>query len=200
MRAIRSATLLLVVSSMLLGATTCVRLNADPMMSALAGQDLTAMIEGCGNQLVSGYTFCRKVEGDASKEEIYLVAPAAKCNDEKSCVEWKIFYPDGSGPVGGTFPLGQSRVAVKWKQLLNRDTFELGDGGFWGVRYIIKWIDQNGYPKQTTVDGEIRLIVHRKGYLPLNAASEDPAFVWSWQEGAVAARMTTGGRAYVGAK
>ena len=88
-------------------------------------------------------------------------------------------------------------MEIPWKKLLNREHFTVGDRGFWPFTYEIKWVDQDGKPRRTMAEGEIRLRVLRKEYIPLTNVSEDPAFVWKWKERGQVVKMTTGARVSV---
>ena len=169
----------------------------DTQMSAIEGGDYTALVEGCGNQLVPGYTYCRKYEGTSSDEEIFFVGPITNCKRE-FCVEFKIYQPDGSAPIGDSIPKKENRKSVKWSRILRRDTFENGDTGFWPFNYKVYWIDKNGRENFSISQGEIRLRVLKKEYIPLNEVVNDFNFTWNiLTRNNETIKMTTGMRAYV---
>ena len=97
----------------LVGANSCSKIVIDEGMSAVEGGDYTALIQGCGSQLVVGYTYCRKREGDLTDESIILVAPKVKCKSEQ-CVSYKIFFPDGSPTIGGMFGKEETSKRILW--------------------------------------------------------------------------------------
>lgn len=180
---------------------TCTHVKPDAELDALAAGDNTALVEGCGNQLVSGYTYCRKREGDVGDDSLYFVGPASNCLGTGSCVSFKLYFPDGSQPAyGGSIPRGQTRVGVPWKSILGKNTFQVGDRGFWPFVMWVKYIQPDGKEYQTVSQGEIRMLVVRKEYISLSNVMDDPNFVWSWSENGVPVKMTAGSRIYVGQK
>ena len=182
-----------------LGAAQCAKpVRPDTGMGPLAAGDATALIEGCGNQLVPGYTYCRVMEGEVANSSVYIVAPPAACEGDEPCTTFKIFMPTGEAPVEGSIPRGQTRGAVRWADLLRRPTFQVGDRGFWPVVVATRWLDAEGREQFTQVDGEIRVRVYRRGYVPLQDAAVDENFAYSWTEGGLPVRVTSTGRAYVG--
>lgn len=209
---------------LLMGATQCKEaVKPDVMASALEAGDYTALVEGCGNQLVSGYSYCRMRETqDVGNSVIYFVVPPVTCLPKdpetgkpwESCATVEIFFPNGEPTFSVSFPRqsnGQSatRVAVKWKDLVKRNTFEKGDRGFWPYRTTMHWIDADGRDQRTITEGEIRLRVvspsvctpdgNCKSYLPSQDLPEDANYVWNWIEGRSVVKMTTSGRVFVGA-
>jgi hypothetical protein len=190
---------ILIFMFMLVACSSCNTARTAPdtqTMTAIAAGDLTALIQGCGNQLVSGYTYCRKVEGDNTTESVVFVIPTSKCGED-SCAEVKIFFPDGSPTYGYVFKKGETIHRVKWADLTKKSTFDIDDRGFWPFTYRIKYIDKQGKQRETVTEGEIRLRILRKGYTPLHEISEDMNFVWKFQYDGVDVKMTTGGRTYV---
>ena len=198
----------LLVAFLVIGASRCSHgVRLDLAMAAVDGGDYTALIEGCGNQLVPGYTYCRKMEGQPATDSLVFVAPAVGCLEKDPetgaetgpCVTFMIYFPDGSKPAyGGAIPRGQTRVSVPWSTILSRNTFELGDRGFWPYTYSIRYIGQDGRERTAVSQGEIRMRVMKKDYIPLDNVQEDANFVWKWQDNGVPVRMTTGARTFVG--
>jgi len=171
----------------------------DPSLSPILANDTTLVIEGCGNQPVIGYTYCRKSDGSSALDTLVLHIPPVKCQ-KNDCVYVKILMPDGSPAVGLSAKEGQSRLEVSWKTLLGRDVFKAGDRGFWIVLVEIHYIDRRGLLKKTLVEGEIRLRVYPNNYLPLNNIKDDPNFVWQWRQNNRLFKMTTNGRVFMGGK
>lgn len=168
----------------------------EDAMSAVEAGDYTALVEGCGNQLIPGYTYCRKMEGSSTQELLNFHAPKTECVKEP-CRTFKVFGPNGDVVYGGEFKRGELKVGVPWSALTGSSTFEISDRGFWGVIYEIKFIDSEGRERTTLTQGEIRMRVLKKEYIPLHNVSADKGFVWKWEAG-VPVRMTTGGRTFVG--
>lgn len=188
-------------SLLMMGSTNCSTVpKPDPNVSALEGGDITAFIVGCDHEPVPGYAVCRKREGDASSDIVTLMAPPQKkCGTKESCVVAKIYYPDGSAPSDTyAFPKGETRWQVPWSRLIKSESFKPEHRGFWPVLFSIYWEDEKGRVNLTHQDGEIRLVVFTRNYVPLHYAPHDENYAWSWSEGAYVFRLTTGGRAYVG--
>jgi hypothetical protein len=193
---------ILFVLFILVACSSCNTAQTQPDTSplvAIEGGDLTALVQGCGNQLVSGYTYCRKMEGDNTNENITFVVPTTKCNQD-SCAELKIFFPDGSPTYGYVFKKGETAHRVLWSSLTKKTTFDVDDRGFWPFTYRIKWIDNKGQVRETVTEGEIRLRVLRQGYISLHDVADDMNFVWKFKYDGVEVKMTTGGRTYVSEK
>lgn len=170
--------------------------KVDTSMAAILANDYTALIQGCGNPLVNGYTYCRKTEGSAANESLIFVAPPSQCTTD-SCVSFKIFNQDGELVYGASIPKGQTKSTIAWKDLLKRDTFEKNDRGFWQYTYDIKYLDPNGKEYLSRSIGEIRMRVLPKDYVPLDQVKDDPNFVWVWVQDGTQVKMTTGARTYV---
>jgi len=189
--------LLLLMVLVLVGAKCKDGVKEDTQMSALEAGDYTALIEGCGNQPVPGYTYCRKIEGNATGELLFFLAPPSIVCPENICAEIKVYNPSGEVAWGGIIPKGQPSISVEWKQLTKKDTFDVGDRGFWGYMYTYYYVGEDGNTHQTVTQGEIRLRVIRKAYISLQEVSEDSNFVWKWKHKGHDIKMTTGGRTYV---
>ena len=182
------------------GASSCTKdmLVPDNAMSAQEGEDYTVIIEGCGNQPVVGYTYCRFIEGNLNNQSVSLIVPPAKCK-ESNCVFYKIFFPDGKTPaMGGSIPKDQTVVTIPWKELVKRGSITKGDSGFWGVLLEVHWVDVEGRDRVSFAKGEIRLRVLSRQYTPLNRTENDSNFVWDWANGEYRSKMTTGMRAFTG--
>jgi hypothetical protein len=178
------------------GCTKSVRLDPEP--DAIASGDVTAPLEGCGTQLQDGVLVCRKTEGDASKDQIYFVGPAADCAGSDPCVTFKVFFPDGSPAIDGAIPLGKTRQALAWTALLKRDTFEKADRGFWAYSYQIRFQGPDGRERSTFLQGFIFLVVTSQGYTSAHELPAEPNMAWSWNEGGAPIKVSTAGRVYVG--
>lgn len=169
----------------------------DRLMSALDGKDFTALIEGCGHQVTSGFTYCRKSEGSTANETLTFIGPITNCN-RQSCVEFKVYGPDGNIIFGSAIPKNQTRKSIPWNTLLNRETFEVQDRGWWLYVYHVFWIDSEGNEHLSVSEGEIRLRIVKKEYVPLSNVDTDGFQTWKWKDknGAIV-KMTTGMRTYV---
>lgn len=173
------------------------RLPVDSAMSAIDGLDKTALVEACGNQLVPGYTYCRKTEGTTTDEFINFIAPPAQCK-QYPCVILKVFFPDNSQETYAyEFRKGEIVHKVAWKEILDRDIFSIDDRGFWPFMYKIKWVDQDGRERTSITEGEIRLRVLKKRYEALNDAQDNENFVWKYKYKNVQIKMTSSGRTFV---
>src|SRR5690242_2220813 len=85
----------------------------DPQ-SAVGAGDLTTLLSGCGaNQIGIGYVVCRMPEGSSTQDSIDVHAPPnVNCDDEKACVYFKIFFPDGRPTYVGSIPKDKSYASV----------------------------------------------------------------------------------------
>ncbi len=166
--------------------------------SAVDAGDVTALIEGCGVPLTTGFLVCRKTEGEIAGDSLSFVGPPVTCSGREACITFKIFFLDGTPSLGGAIPRGKTRVEVPWKSILKRDTFESRDRGLWGFSYTIRYTLSDGIERTTYSQGEIYLRVIKKGYTPLNTVEQDRDFTWEWKEGAKEIKATSGMRTYVG--
>ncbi len=201
----------------------------DSSPLAISAGDFTALIkiEGCGfqPQVQEGYTYCRVTEGPVGSMAVTFIAPpqSAQCQphacapnnpscDPASCVDFTLFYPNQAPAYSDTIPHGQTSKSVPWTKLVQKNTFDPDDTGFWLYTYTIRWTDNQGREQKTISDGEIRLRVVRsqvcppdhgpndkacQAYVPLRNSPDDPNFVWSWVEDGQTIRMTTAARTYV---
>lgn len=184
----------------LAGASSCSHsVKIDTAMAAIEAGDFTVIIEGCGNQPIPGYSYCRVTEGDAANSVITIHAPPAACKQDQ-CVFWKVYQPDGSTDIGGGIPRGQTNVSIAWTELIHKQKFSTGDRGFWPVTLEVHYVDTDGRDRVAVAEGEIRLRVMRAGYQPLSDVRDDSNFVWTWTTGNHVMKSTTGLRSYVGLK
>ena len=184
----------------LLGSGSCqsIRLDPERAMAAMDGGDSSVIIEGCGSQPVSGYTYCRVTEGDNTNQKILLHLPSSKCLNEP-CVTYKVFFPSSEPSIGGSLENGKTVVEIKWSDLTKKSEFTTFDRGFWPVLIEVKWIDKDGFERTSFAEGEIRLRVLKKQYTSLHTIKDDNNFVWVWSNGGREFKYTTGLRSYTGA-
>lgn len=197
------ALFILVVVSLCMGATNCAkfRVRADAEAASLAISDESGLIQGCGQQLVSGLTYCKKEEGEIAGDAITFVAPPAHCLGDGPCASFKIYFPDNTPTYGDTIPQGQTSKAVTWSQLLGgRTAFAQTDRGLWPFHYWLKWIDQDGREETSEASGEIVLRVYAKGHVPLDHIETDPNFVWEWIQDGAPVKMTSSMRVWIGVR
>ena len=161
--------------------------------------DTSVPIEGCGNQPIVGYTYCRITANAVMPGSITVSVPPAQCRED-NCVQWKLYRPDGQEHLGGLVPKGQTKVTIPWRQILGRESVTTGDRGFWPIKVWVRWVDEDGRDRESSAEGEVRLRVIQNNYQPLNNVSGDRNFVWIWNEGNTFYRMTTALRTYVGAQ
>lgn len=165
--------------------------------STAKDNDVTGLAEGCGQQPSPLGMFCHVEEGSAADKVVWFIGPPAQCERE-ACVYIKIINSQGQIVAGPSIPKGKTRVAVPWSTLLSRDTFQIGDRGTWTFITTVYYVDKDGREHKSDSLGDIILRVFRQGYVPLHNVKSDPNFVWTWSEGPVIYRMTSGLRAYVG--
>jgi hypothetical protein len=178
------------------------QVREDTVTPALLAGDATAVIEGCGNQPIVGYTYCRIVEGSADNQFLSVIGPPALCNQD-SCVFLKFYDNQGKLSWGGSIPKGQTRVSISWATLLGclpgaSCSFNLGQRGFWSFTQEVHWVDTASQDRVSVSTGDITLRIVQRGYSPLNTVENDSNFVWSWKDQGFIYQMTTGLRAYVG--
>lgn len=200
---------LLILTTSLQGCVWKGAVKADAMAAPFRSNDYTAIISGCGNPPIVGYTYCRKAVGDSTLEKLKFHFPPVKCfpadpitkEPRSSCISGKIFFPDGSPALGFSVPFGQTEYEIEWANLVKDSEFKKDYRGFWGYSYEILWVDPNNFEQKSFLQGEIRLRVYStqvddRFYLPLHNVKDDPNFVWTWtdKEGRTF-KMTTSGRA-----
>lgn len=164
--------------------------------SSLKDGDSTGLAEGCGQQPSPLGMFCRMVEGETASKSIWFIGPPANC-DRAACVYIKVFSAQGQPAFGVEIPKGKTRVEVSWKQLLARDTVQLGDRGTWTFNTQIFYKDADGREHETQSQGDIVLRVYKHGYVPLHALEDDPNYAWVWTEDGFLYKVTAGLRAFV---
>lgn len=174
------------------------RVALDPVTpSSILDSDATGLVEGCGNQPIVGFTYCRVQEGQNANQQIWFIGPPAVCDQKEGCVFIKVWNNQGQLVWGGSIEKGKTRVPVNWNTLVSSPTFEVSHRGFWTWNMEVFWKDPDGRRRTSSAQGDIVLRVYRNGYLPLHEVSSDPAFVWSWSEGGFLYRMTSGLRAFI---
>ena len=174
----------------------------DPQ-SAVDGNDLTALISGCGAQLAhSGYLVCRQVESQPTREAflVFHTPPQLNCQEE-FCTYIKVFLPDGRPTLEKAIPKGESSIQVYWNELTDQETFSLSDRGFYGVSVTTYYLGPEGKRLKTFSSGLIFMHVTRKQYTSLFENEFDENFVWIWKtQYYQTLKVTTGYRAYVSPK
>lgn len=188
--------LILVMTGM--GASRCSNAVKPDISTVLAAEanDATVIIEGCGSQPMTGYGYCRMREGDPTVGEILVSVPPVDCAAE-TCAQVTVFFPDGSPSVAYQVPKGQTKIAVKWSELTKGSVFEKNHRGFWPILMRWKWIGPDKREYESLAEGEVRLRVLARDYLPLHELHEDENFVWKWTVMPDHFRMSTAGRASV---
>jgi hypothetical protein len=175
------------------------RLIMDNGISAVEGGDATAIVTGCGNAPIVGYTYCRKTEGDSTVEKLVFHAPtqSKNCPNGSPCTTGKIFRPDGS-VIGLTFEEGSNTSVVTWEEILQAPKFEKFDRGFYLFFIETEFTDSTGQRRTIFQEGEIRLRVLGKGYIPLHEVPNDRNFGYTWKSNGYIMKLTSKGRAFVG--
>lgn len=174
------------------------RVSLDPVtQSSINDGDATGIVEGCGNQPIVGFNYCRVSEGDASDQSITFIGPPAVCNQKDSCVFVKIWNNQGQLAAGVSIPKGSTRVQIPWKTLLAAPTFEVNSRGLWSWNTQVFYLGPDGKERSSTSQGDIVLRVYKKGYVDLHASETDPAYVWSWVMGEFQYKMTASLRAFI---
>lgn len=189
---------ILALGALSLGASCKYAVNIDSSpVFAMDANDATAIIEGCGSQPIVGYTYCKVREGDPTTGTIKIKVPLAAC-ERQSCANVKVFFPDGSPTLGLELPRGETEIEISWKDIVKKDTFEKDARGFWPVLVEWFWVDANGFENRTIVEGEIRMRVLSREYIPLHEIRDAVQFGWRWYDNDGVYRMSTAGRAWAG--
>lgn len=175
------------------------RVKADPVTrSTLLDGDVTGIVEGCGHQPIVGFTYCRKMEGDASDQTISFIGPPSQCDQKDACVFIKVWNNEGDLVWGGSIPKKMTRIAVSWTTLLSSPLFQIDSRGIWTYNIQVFYKDEHGREISSISQGDILLRVFRTGYMPLDQVEDDPNYVWNWVDQGYVYKMTSGLRAYVG--
>lgn len=86
---------------------------------------------------------------------------------------------------GAPAPVGPGTGLVVQSALVTppvSHTFDRTQRGFWSWNLKVYWNDPKGLEHESQAQGDIVLRVYDKGYTPLHAVMDDPAFVWSWND------------------
>lgn len=173
----------------------------DQVMDAITANDETGLVD-CGHQVAPGFCYIRQVEGDAASSSLTFIGPPSKC-DRDSCVSVKLYDNQGHVAWGDSFPKNAVRLTVPWSKVLGcvdgqPCNFEVSQRGTWTFNHEVYWKDAQGAERRSVSQGEIVLRVFRRGYLPLDTVRDDPNFAWTWTDGGLLYKVTTGLRAFVG--
>lgn len=189
----------LLIGLSLIGASSCksTRVSPDLSLSPLLANDATLILKGCGSQSTVGYLYCRKTEGVTASDSVSLFVPDAKC-DQVSCVNYKIFGPNGDLMAGGSVLKGMTEVRLKWSDLLKDTEFRKAYRGFWIILLEVDFIDKDGFKRKSFTEGEIRLRVLSKDYTPLNEVKDSNLFIWQFTQDNKIYKYTTSLRAFAG--
>lgn len=178
---------------MLLGAASpaCAPIRVAPesaWASPTEVNDVTAVVEGCGNPAITGYTYCRMHAGeDAVHKILTFIAPPAKCG-AAHCVFLRVYNSDGTLVYGDSFEKGASRLDLPWPKLVGKDTFETNARGIYLFFIEVHSNNPDGNDQVSFSEGEIRLRVvsptNSAGlpYRSLENVKEDASFVWEWRD------------------
>ena len=158
---------------------------------------MTSPIQGCGNQPIVGYTYCRKTEGFSADELLYFYGPPAQCS-KPPCVIVKIYAPNGAPALSVPIKPDETRLALPWRDLIKNPTFRTSDRGMWLYCLDITFRGTDGIEHQSTTCGEIRLRVLAANYTPLHNQAQDANFTWIWCENQWTIKMTSSGRTFIG--
>lgn len=176
---------------------TSAKLKLDPQ-NAIEGNDLTALISGCGQQINSGYLVCRMIEGSTSNEYIYIHAPPNVDCDGDACTYFRIYFPDGKPTYEGVVKKGESFAKVAWSEIINKPKFDISDRGFYALSITLNFKDSFGNSRKTYADGYLFMHVVKKEYTSLLENERNEYFVWEWIAPTnQTVKMTTGFRVYV---
>ena len=177
---------------------SCSTVVIDESAHAAESNDTSVIIEGCGNQPISGFTYCRRSVGQINDTDVvYVHIPESNCERE-SCVEILVFSPTG-GQGSPTFVRKGARLhPIHWADLTGRQEFTQGDSGFWTIAMVVYWIDNEGLERRTAMIGEIRLRVLSADYVSLSQSRGEGPYAFRWRvQGGFNLGYTTSGRSAV---
>lgn len=177
---------------------SCGSIVIDDSVNAAEANDTTVILQGCGNQPISGFTYCRRTEGPITDQDvIYVHIPESNC-DRESCVEIQVFAPGGTQIPPIFVPRDRRLQPMHWAELVGRNEFNRGDKGLWTIGMIIYWKDNEGLERRTAMAGEIRLRVLADGYTSLHQSRGEGPYAFRWDvEGPYRLGYTTSGRSSV---
>ena len=180
----------------LLCIVSCSSVVIDRSMGAIDANDTTAIIQGCGNQAIVGYTYCRKSVGDSTQDFLIMIVPQTKCN-KPPCAEYKIFSPDLQPIIGDFFSSTSSTAKVYWNQITGKTTFDQNDLGIFPFEYKIRYLNDQNQEGAFYMQGEIRLRVLASGYQSLEDTVNDSNFTFFNTYNGYQLKATTSGRATI---
>ena len=170
----------------------------DGSISAMEAGDYTGLIYGCmGSQPIAGFNYCREIEGSATTRTLTFISPDPNCEGDR-CVEIKVYNQQAALVWGYSFPKGERSKTITWSVLTKKETFDIGDRGFWAYVYSMVYIGEDGREHDTITQGEIRLRVIKSSYQNLDNVKFDRNFVWKFTFNDFPIKMTTGGRTWIG--
>jgi hypothetical protein len=136
------------------------------------------------------------MEGQSALDGLVFITPPVKCV-KNDCGYVKIFSPAADQIISFKVARGLTRTIIAWNLLIGREQFALQDRGFWPFTYQMTFTDSDGFERTLVMEGEIRLRVYKKGYLPLHNSQDDAQFAWEFLDGGRKIKITSGGRSYV---
>lgn len=164
------------------------------LRDTLQAGDTTVIMSGCGPQPIVGFCYIRRHAGDATAGSLRVHAPPAECEGEGACASVRFIRPD-STEFSVDVPRGQAAVEVPWRQILDAPTFDVAQAGSWYLFLRVRWRDQDGRPRVSRAEGEIRFRIVAQQYQPLHESRDSDAYVWNWMDGPYAMRATSALRA-----
>ena len=184
---------------LILGTTmSCSSVVIDESANASESNDTSVIIEGCGNQPISGFTYCRRLAGEIGDTDVvYIHIPESNCQRD-SCVEILVFSPT-SGQGSPIFvDKGVRLQPLHWATLTGRQEFVQGDSGLWTIAMVVYWVDNEGLERRTPMLGEIRLRVLSEDYVSLSQSRGEGPYAFRWRvQGGFNLGYTTSGRSSV---
>jgi hypothetical protein len=175
---------------------SCGSIVIDPSANAAESNDTSVIIEGCGNQPISGYTYCRRPEGQMTDRDVLTFhVPVSNC-DEDSCVTLTFFGTAGEIVRRYDVQKEHSRFSVHWSRLTGRNEFTRLHRGLWIVVMDVYW-KHEGVNRRTSLEGEIRLRVLSQGYQSLSTAVNPGVLAFRWSVPGFDMGYSTAGRSSV---
>lgn len=169
------------------------------MRDTVTAGDTSLIVSGCGAQPISGFTYCRVPDGDATaSRQVTIHLPPAQCmpvdrGGPATCITLYALAPNGH-EVSFDVPRNSTTLTKTLGELLGSETFHIADRGLINLLAEIRWVDPDGNARVSFAEGEIRVRVLAADYEAARATSFSDNVVWRWQSENHQMEMTAAGR------
>lgn len=121
-----------------------------------------------------------------------------------NAVEEVVAPGKNENPITIPIPIGGDKTSYTKSKVKAdpKNTFDISQRGFWSWNLQTFFIGPDGKERQAQAQGDIVLRIYKKKYLPLQEVSNDPSFVFTWNDTwnqrTFNFKSTSGLRSYVG--